>query len=246
MGQGANLFSFFFLDYFLQTIDEICDAIDSSELITFSSMSTAFDEETTAEASCYVGIQPRDVQLLDAGSNAATFLFEDFDIQAPDNNDLSSDAQFLIRDAIAGGQAFYEASSNPIDHAFVLRCLENKDDCVPISSQTTKKEETIGPEESDSGRNVELRVAYSIIEQRTLSIRLEEHWKQLNGYTFIARDTFRIKLPNRSAYHDAIISAMRDQFSGIPSVVEPCLAAECRLDTKVGITWPESLQLKGL
>ena len=246
MSQGANLFSFFFLDYFLQTIDEICDAIDSSELITFSSMSTAFDEETTAEASCYVGIQPRGVQLLDAGSNAATFLFQDFKVQAPADNNLSDDAQFLIPDAIAGGQAFYDSSSSPIDHAFVLRCLENKDDCVPISSQTTKKEETIGPEESDSGRNVELRVAYSIIEQRTLSIRLEEYWKHPTGYNFIARDTFRIKLPNRSAYHDAIISAMRDQFSGIPSVVEPCLAAECRLDTKVGIIWPESLQLKGL
>lgn len=35
-----------------QTIDEICDAIDSSERITFASMSQAFDTETSRQDSC--------------------------------------------------------------------------------------------------------------------------------------------------------------------------------------------------
>lgn len=35
-----------------QTVDEICDAIGSPELITFASMSEAFDEESTRQESC--------------------------------------------------------------------------------------------------------------------------------------------------------------------------------------------------
>lgn len=42
----------FALNAQMQNIDEICDSVHASERITFASISTAFDEETTIEDSC--------------------------------------------------------------------------------------------------------------------------------------------------------------------------------------------------
>ena len=76
-----------------QTIDEICDAIGSSELITFASMSEAFDGEDTRQETCDVNqYLPSEGDLLDTAKNIATNLLDSvsYDFTSEDTNIYSN------------------------------------------------------------------------------------------------------------------------------------------------------------
>ena len=219
---AQHLTIFFLQFFFLQTIDEICDAIDSSDLITFSSMSTAFDEETTAEASCYVGVQPDDNTLLQAAVEGAKIVF---------NGDLSFESEVsghtISQEVLNGAQDFYDSFVSEINLEFIFQCLGNNL-CTLFSTEITAKE-TFGVVGSVEGYTK----ATFVIKGREFITRVED----FENNVLQTISTFVAELPSEQRYRNAIVTAMQDQFNGIPNIVEPCLATECRLDTKVRIYW---------
>ena len=94
-----------------QTIDEICDAIDSPEPITFASMSEAFDGESTRQESCDANdYLPSEQELLKAGTKGVKNFFNSFAYgitTASINSSLGNGEQIFIRDN-------YDAATSPL------------------------------------------------------------------------------------------------------------------------------------
>ena len=110
---------------------------------------------------------------------------------------------------------------------FIFQCLGNNL-CTLFSTEITAKE-TFGVVGSVEGYTK----ATFVIKGREFITRVED----FENNVLQTISTFVAELPSEQRYRNAIVTAMQDQFNGIPNIVEPCLATECRLDTKVSIYW---------
>ena len=126
----------------MKTIDEICDAIDSSELITFKSMSEAFDNETSSVDSCDPNTyMPSQSELINATRDAAVEAAHFNSIGVPGYIEAGDVSRFVQADIDWMGQhvdklqskvkTFIESSIRGLFSEFVVNCLKDERDCVP-------------------------------------------------------------------------------------------------------------------
>lgn len=124
-----------------QTIDEVCDSVESSELITFTSMSEAFDEFVDGADECGFANEninwPGKDELLSVAKTAID--------AASDPNNMNFPVSFgLVRgtdsartlDNWGSMKLHMNAKKKNINNAFIIDCLNNIDKCCPFDAPT--------------------------------------------------------------------------------------------------------------
>ena len=117
-----------------QTIDEICDTIDSSERITFASMSAVFDDEITLQDSCETNadgssVFPSDEELLTVAKTRVGDTIGAISTTLEANSDS-------VRTLDNWSRVLQEINNSKmtIDDTFILNCLQDEQNCCPFST----------------------------------------------------------------------------------------------------------------